>query len=66
MAHQGVVGWMSLVADRARGHRARGGPATAAIPVGSAAPQVPGPLVGRADVVPMLATVVSRCIGVTS
>ena len=56
---------MSYVADRARGPQPAGGPASAERAAGSAAPPVPDPAAGRTGVVPVLASVVSRCIGVT-
>jgi hypothetical protein len=66
LVHQGMPGWMSYVAARARGLLPAGHPASAERAAGSAAPPVPDPTAGRAGVVPVLATIVSRCIGVTS
>jgi hypothetical protein len=56
---------MSYVAAQARGPQPVGRLTPAEGAAGSAAPPVPGPPAGRTGVVPVLATVVSRCIGAT-
>jgi len=61
-----MPGWMSYVAARARGPQPAGHPTSAERAAGPAAPPVPDPTAGRAGVVPILATLVSHCIGVTS
>ena len=62
LVHQGMPGWMSYVAARA--HEPQ--PASAERAAGLATPPVPDPTAGRTGIVPVLATIVSRCIGVTS
>jgi hypothetical protein len=66
LVHQGMPGWMSYVADRAREPQPAGRPTSAEKTAGLAAFPVPDPTAGRTGVVPVLASVVSRCIGVTS
>jgi len=53
---------MSYVAARAREPQ----PASAERAAGPATPPVPDPTPGRTGIVPVLATIVSRCIGATS
>ena len=53
---------MSYVAARAREPQS----ASAERAAGLATPPVPDPTAGRTGIVPILATIVSRCIGVTS
>ena len=53
---------MSYVTARAREPQ----PASAERAAGLATPPVPDPTAGRTGIVPVLATIVSRCIGVTS
>ena len=53
---------MSYVAARAREPQ----PASAERAAGLATPPVRDPTAGRTGIVPVLATIVSRCIGVTS
>ena len=57
---------MSYAAARARGPQPAGHPTSAERAAGPAAPPVPDPTAGRTGIVPVLATIVSRCIGVTS
>ena len=57
---------MAYAAAQARGPQPAAHPTSAERAAGSAAPPVPEPMAGRAGVVPVLATLVSRCIGVTS
>jgi hypothetical protein len=57
---------MSYVAAQARGPRPAQHPTSAERAAGPAAPPVPDPTAGRAGVVPVLASIVSHCIGVTS
>jgi hypothetical protein len=66
LVHQGMPDWMAYVAARARGSQPAEHPTSAERAAGSAVPPVPDPTAGRAGVVPVLATIVSRCIGVTS
>jgi hypothetical protein len=60
-----MPGWLSYVAAQARGPQPAGRLTSAEGAAGSAAPPVPDPTAGRTGVVPVLATLVSRCIGVT-
>ena len=57
---------MSYVAAQARGPQPVGRLTPAERAAGPAAPPVPDPTAGRTGIVPILATIVSRCIGVTS
>ena len=57
---------MSYVAARARPPQPAGHAASAERVAGSAAPPIPDRTAGRTGVVPVLATLVSRCIGVIS
>ena len=66
LVHQGMPGWMSYVAAQARGPQPVGRLTPAERAAGPAAPPVPDPTAGRTGIVPILATIVSRCIGVTS
>ena len=56
---------MSYATAQARGPQPVGRPTPAERTAGSAAPPVPDPAAGRTGVVPVLAAVVSRCIGAT-
>ena len=56
---------MSYVAAQARGPQPVGRLTPAERAAGQAAPPVPDPPAGRAGVIPVLAAVVSRCIGAT-
>jgi hypothetical protein len=56
---------MSYVAAQARGPQPVGRLTPAEGAAGQAAPPVPAPPAGRVGVVPVLAAVVSRCIGAT-
>ena len=56
---------MSYAAAQARGPQPVGRLTPAERAAGPAAPPVPDPPAGRAGVVPVLAAVVSRCIGAT-
>jgi hypothetical protein len=66
LLHQGMPGWLTFVVNRDHEPRAARGPATAVGRAGSATSPVSDPVAGRRDVVSVLASVVSHCIGVTA